>query len=75
MMSYPAEKDKGRSFSIFWMIFQLGTVIGSCITLGITAGSTAFTVSTKVYLAFLIVMLLATPSAWLILPARECSRW
>lgn len=23
MMSYPAEKDKGKAFSMFWMIFNL----------------------------------------------------
>lgn len=34
MMSYPMEKDKGRSFTAFWVIFQLGSLMGAGITLG-----------------------------------------
>jgi len=32
MMSYPAEKDKGRYISWFWIIFNLGGVIGSLVS-------------------------------------------
>lgn len=32
MLSYPSEKDKGKSISIFWMIFNLGAVIGSLVS-------------------------------------------
>lgn len=35
MMSYPAEKDKGKAFGIFWAIFQFGSFIGSVIALAI----------------------------------------
>ncbi|KAI1628089.1 major facilitator superfamily domain-containing protein [Exophiala viscosa] len=68
MMSYPLEKDKGRSFSLFWSIFQLGTLVGSAIALGIEAHSTLPSVSTGVYLAFMIIMLTAIVTSWLLLP-------
>lgn len=68
MMSYPTEKDKGRSFSVFWAIFQMGTLIGSAIALGIQFHSTLPSVSTKVYIAFLIIMLTAIATSWLVLP-------
>lgn len=71
MMSYPLEKDKGRSFSLFWSIFQLGTLVGSAIALGIEAHSTLPSVSTGVYLAFMIIMLTAIVTSWLLLPPRE----
>ena len=32
MMSYPPEKDKGRYISWFWIIFNLGGVIGSLVS-------------------------------------------
>jgi MFS family permease len=32
MMSYPSEKLKGRYISWFWMIFNLGAVIGSLVS-------------------------------------------
>jgi len=33
MMAYPREKDKGRYISWFWIIFNLGGVIGSLVSL------------------------------------------
>ncbi|KAG8164200.1 hypothetical protein KVR01_006118 [Diaporthe batatas] len=68
MMAEPLEKDKGRSFSLFWALFQMGTLVGAAIALGIQAHSTLPGVSTGVYLAFLIIMLTAVVTSWLILP-------
>jgi hypothetical protein len=31
-MSYPPEESKGRYISWFWMIFNLGAVIGSLVS-------------------------------------------
>jgi hypothetical protein len=70
MTSYPLEKDKGRSFSLFWTLFNLGALVGSSIALGIEYHSTLPSVSTGVYLAFMIIQLTAIASAWLILPPR-----
>jgi predicted MFS family arabinose efflux permease len=67
-MSYPTEKDKGRSFSVFWGLFQMGTLIGASITLGIQANSTLPSVSTAVYTVFLVIMLCAIGLSWLVLP-------
>lgn len=33
MMSYPLEKEKGRFISWFWVIFNLGAVIGSLVSM------------------------------------------
>ena len=32
MMSYPLEAEKGRFISWFWMIFNMGGVIGSLVS-------------------------------------------
>lgn len=74
MMSYPLEKDKGRSFTIFWSIFQMGTLIGAAIALGITFHSTLPGVSNGVYIAFMIIMLCAIAISWLVLPPRSVVR-
>lgn len=71
MMSYPTESAKGRSFSLFWTVFQMGTLVGAAIALGIQAHSTLPSVSTGVYLAFMIIMLTAIVTSWLVLPPRE----
>ncbi|KUI55303.1 hypothetical protein VP1G_02715 [Cytospora mali] len=68
MMSYPLEKDKGRSFSLFWSLFQMGTLVGAAIALGIEAHSDLPGVSTGVYLAFMIIMLTSIVTSWLLLP-------
>ncbi|WVQ82739.1 hypothetical protein IAT38_004871 [Cryptococcus sp. DSM 104549] len=68
MMSYSMEADKGRAFAVFWSIFQSGTLVGAAIALGIQAHSTLPTVSTGVYLAFMIIQLTSIVTSWLILP-------
>lgn len=41
MMSYPPEASKGRYISWFWMIFNLGAVIGSLVRLTRSPGSSS----------------------------------
>lgn len=59
---------------VFWMIFQSGTLVGSAIALGILADSTLPTVSTSVYVAFMIIMLTSIATSWLILPPTAVVR-
>jgi predicted MFS family arabinose efflux permease len=68
MMAYPLEKDRGRAFSLAWSIFQLGVLVGAATAVGIQANSTLPNVSTAVYLVFMIIMLTAILTSWLILP-------
>ncbi|KAJ6789933.1 hypothetical protein PWT90_07561 [Aphanocladium album] len=68
MMSYPTEKDKGRSYSVFWSIFQLGTLIGSAIALAISFHSNMPSVGTGVYTAIIIIQLTSIVTSWLVLP-------
>jgi hypothetical protein len=56
------------------MIFQSGTLVGSAIALGIQANSTLPTVSTSVYVAFMIIMLTSIATSWLILPPNSVVR-
>ncbi|KAG5920543.1 hypothetical protein E4U53_003911 [Claviceps sorghi] len=68
MMSYPLEKDKGRAFTLFWSLFQTGTLIGAAIALGIEFHSDLSGVSNGVYVAFVTVMLTSVATSWLVLP-------
>lgn len=74
MMSYPLEKDKGRAFTVFWILFQLGSVLGSAITLGIQFNSVLPSVSSSIYVAMIIIMLTAIVTSWLVLPAHKVVR-
>lgn len=56
MMSYPPEKSKGRYIAVFWMIFNLGAVIGGLVPLGQNIHSKANSVNDGTYVAFIVLM-------------------
>ncbi|GKZ22447.1 hypothetical protein AbraIFM66951_008329 [Aspergillus brasiliensis] len=64
MMSYPNEKDKGKFIAIFWVIFNLGGVIGSLVPLGQNLHSEAGQVNDGTYIAFMVLMALGFVLAW-----------
>ncbi|GAA5980615.1 hypothetical protein JCM5350_003561 [Sporobolomyces pararoseus] len=54
-LSYATEKTKGRLFSLFWIIFNLGGVLGSAIELGLVYKSESNTVGNSVYIVFMTI--------------------
>ncbi|KAI8340883.1 major facilitator superfamily domain-containing protein [Chlamydoabsidia padenii] len=57
MMSYPNESEKGKAFSIFWMIFNLGATIGAAIPLGNNwTNTTTSNVNIGTYIGFMVLM-------------------
>ncbi|KAL1650261.1 hypothetical protein SLS58_001072 [Diplodia intermedia] len=87
MMSYPPEASKGRYISWFWMIFNLGAVIGSLLSLAnhirltsqIPLGQNihntkAATVSDGTYIGFLVLTLLGAALAFTLTSAKSVVR-
>ncbi|KAF4989367.1 hypothetical protein F66182_16655, partial [Fusarium sp. NRRL 66182] len=64
MMSYPLESQKGSFIAFFWIIFNLGGVIGSLVPLGQNIHSTAGEVNDGTYIAFMILMAIGFVLAW-----------
>ncbi|PGG96089.1 hypothetical protein GX51_07984 [Blastomyces parvus] len=57
MMSYPDEKSKGKFISWFWIIFNLGGVMGGLIPLGQTMNAPeGKAVGDATYIAFMVLM-------------------
>ncbi|GAA5932389.1 hypothetical protein JCM1841_001371 [Sporobolomyces salmonicolor] len=54
-LAYATEATKGRLFALFWIIFNMGGVLGSAIELGLTYDSTTSTVSNAVYIVFMTI--------------------
>ncbi|GAA5824238.1 hypothetical protein JCM5353_000361 [Sporobolomyces roseus] len=52
-LAYATESTKGRLFALFWMIFNLGGVLGSAIELGLVYNSETNTVGNGVYIVFM----------------------
>ncbi|SMQ49266.1 unnamed protein product [Zymoseptoria tritici ST99CH_3D1] len=75
MMSYPNEATKGRYISIFWIIFNFGSVIGSLIPLAQNINREPTTrVNDYTYIAFLILTLFGAILAWTLVDARHVIR-
>ncbi|KAJ3076058.1 hypothetical protein HDU98_005750 [Podochytrium sp. JEL0797] len=55
-LTYPGEGQKGTFFAIFWVIFNLGGVIGSAVALGESWGSQSNAANDLVYLVFIALM-------------------
>ncbi|CDK25878.1 unnamed protein product [Kuraishia capsulata CBS 1993] len=74
LMSYPDEKMKGRMFGMFWTIFNLGGVIGSCIPLAQNIHSKGSSVNVGTYAAFLALTIIGAILAFFLLPVRAVKR-
>jgi len=75
MMSYPPEESKGRYISWFWMIFNLGAVIGSLIPLGQNIHTKSNgNVTDGTYVGFLILTLIGAALAWTLVDAKSVIR-
>ncbi|RKP28067.1 major facilitator superfamily domain-containing protein [Syncephalis pseudoplumigaleata] len=74
MMSYPTEDRKGRFISTFWVIFNLGGVIGGIIPLIANFHSTARSVNDGTYIAFIVIMAAASAIPLLMVSPRAMVR-
>ncbi|KAI8081791.1 major facilitator superfamily domain-containing protein [Halteromyces radiatus] len=75
MMSYPNESEKGKAFSIFWMIFNLGATIGAAIPLGNNwHNTTTSNVNTGTYIGFMVLMAFGACLALLLTPPNKVIR-
>ncbi|KAB8073595.1 MFS general substrate transporter [Aspergillus leporis] len=74
MMSYPSETEKGKFIAIFWVIFNLGGVIGSLVPLGQNMHSTAGRVNDGTYIAFMVLMALGFVLCWFLSDSKYIVR-
>ncbi|KAJ6553314.1 major facilitator superfamily domain-containing protein [Mycena capillaripes] len=58
MLAYPPEADKAKYIAIFWIIFNLGGVVGSAVAFGQNFHTTAGSVQNGTYISFLILTII-----------------
>ncbi|EQC29791.1 hypothetical protein SDRG_12562 [Saprolegnia diclina VS20] len=63
MLAYPTENEKGKFISIFWVVFNLGGVLGGFIPFGFNYNSTASSVNNATYIGFICAMAIGTSLA------------
>ncbi|CAL5869219.1 uncharacterized protein PFLUO_LOCUS3447 [Penicillium psychrofluorescens] len=75
MMSYPPEARKGRYFTWFWSIFNVGACVGALIPLGTNIHvKVAKTVTDGTYIAFIVLMAFGAVLALFICDADKIIR-
>ncbi|ORY01245.1 MFS general substrate transporter [Basidiobolus meristosporus CBS 931.73] len=74
MMSYPSEGQKGKAVGLFFIVFNLGGVLGGFIPFGMNFNSNAGAVSDGTYAAFLGIMIVGAAISWLLLPPSKVVR-
>jgi len=74
IMSYPAEGDKAKSFALFWVIFNLGAVLGSFINIGNNWNNSTGTVTNGTYIGFIVVMVVGMFIPIFLCPSSEVIR-
>ncbi|KAF3481690.1 DUF895 domain membrane protein [Arthroderma uncinatum] len=57
MTTYVPESQKGRSIAVFWIIFNLGGMIGSLASFGLNYHSEEGSVSNSTYIATMVIMM------------------
>lgn len=57
MTTYVSESQKGRSIALFWIIFNLGGMIGSLTSFGLNYNSSSGTVTDSTYIAIMVIMI------------------
>ena len=56
-LSYPTPETKGRYFAVFWIVFNLGGVVGGIISFATNYSSSASTASGSTFLLFIALMI------------------
>lgn len=71
IMSYPTENTKGRAIMVFWIIFNLGAVIGSIIPLANNMNNKASSANDGTFVAFIVLMCCGSVIACFMLPMSK----
>ncbi|KAG9192232.1 hypothetical protein G6011_10966 [Alternaria panax] len=77
-MSYPPEKFKGRYISWFWIILNMGAVIGGLVQLAVNFdirdAIKAAAVTNSTYIGFMILIFLGACLSWTLIDAKNVIR-
>ncbi|KAJ1793734.1 hypothetical protein GGH19_003951 [Coemansia sp. RSA 1807] len=74
MVSYPREEEKGRYIAVFWIIFNLGGMLGGVLPFAINFHSDSNSLSDGVYIAFVILECLGAALGLALAPPSKVVR-
>ncbi|KAJ1828772.1 hypothetical protein LPJ56_000893 [Coemansia sp. RSA 2599] len=74
MVSYPREEEKGRYIAVFWIIFNLGGMLGGILPFAINYHSDTDSLSDGVYIAFVVLECLGSALGLALAPPSKVVR-
>ncbi|KAJ2740717.1 hypothetical protein GGI20_005659 [Coemansia sp. BCRC 34301] len=74
MVSYPREEEKGRYIAIFWVIFNLGGMLGGILPFAINYNSDNGSLADGVYIAFVVLECLGAFLGLALAPPSKVTR-
>ncbi|KAJ7162543.1 MFS general substrate transporter [Mycena crocata] len=74
MLAYPTEGEKAKYIAIFWVIFNLGGVVGSAVAFGNNFDTTAGSVKNGTYIGFLILTVIGAGIPLLMVDPKKMIR-
>ncbi|EED18695.1 conserved hypothetical protein [Talaromyces stipitatus ATCC 10500] len=74
MVTYTTDSTRGGAIALFWVIFNLGSAIGSLASFGLNYNSKSGTVTDSTYIAYIVIMLFGWVLSLFVSPAEALSR-
>ncbi|KAJ2850267.1 hypothetical protein IWW36_002015 [Coemansia brasiliensis] len=74
MVSYPREEEKGKYIAVFWVIFNLGGMLGGILPFAINYHSESNSLSDSVYIAFIVLESLGAVLGLALAPPSKVTR-
>lgn len=73
MVTYTDDRTRGRAIGLFWVVFNLGGVVGSLASFGLNYHSATSTVTDSTYVAYTVIMLFGWLLSVFVVPAEALS--
>ncbi|KAJ7047683.1 MFS general substrate transporter [Mycena alexandri] len=74
MLAYPTEQNKAKYIALFWVIFNLGGVVGSAVAFGQNFNTKAGSVNNSTYIVFLVLTLVGATIPMFMVDPRKMIR-
>ncbi|KAJ2081055.1 hypothetical protein H4R24_002626 [Coemansia sp. RSA 988] len=74
MVSYPREEEKGKYIAVFWVIFNMGGMLGGILPFAINFHSEKDSLSDGVYIAFVVLEVLGACLGLALAPPAKVTR-
>lgn len=74
IMSYPTPETKARYFSLFWVIFNFGAVVGGFVSFGVNYNTDEAVAKPSMFIVYALMMAVGCGLCWMLTPLDKVVR-